>query len=69
VEDESVPEGWYGLSMALRWLGQTIPSIRAMERAYAGHRHLPDPADAAFAAIWLYFTHRTSLGSVAISRG
>jgi DNA-binding NarL/FixJ family response regulator len=69
VEIESVPEGWFGLSNALWWLGQTAESIGACKHAYAGFRRRPDPAQAAFAAVSLYFTHRISLGSVATSRG
>jgi DNA-binding NarL/FixJ family response regulator len=69
VEIEATPEGLYGLSNALWWLGHTDASVRAAESAYAGFRRRPDPLQAASVATRLYFLHRASLGSVATSRG
>jgi DNA-binding CsgD family transcriptional regulator len=68
-EGDDSPEALAGLGDALTWLGDNDAAVRCYERAYAAFRRRPDPAQAATAAIALYFTHCVSLGNVAASRG
>ena len=69
LEHEEVPEALAGLGDALWWLGETDAAVHCEERAYAIFRRRPDPVQATFAAIALYFLHRVSLGNTAASRG
>jgi DNA-binding CsgD family transcriptional regulator len=69
LEQGEVAEALIGLGDALWWLGDTEPSLRSTERAFAVFMRNEDPGSAAFAAIGLYFVYRVSLGNVAASRG
>ncbi|MGH3024598.1 MAG: LuxR C-terminal-related transcriptional regulator [Gaiellaceae bacterium] len=62
-------EALFGLGNALWWLGETEASVRHLERAYAAFRRLPDPAQAALAAIHVCLIYRASLGNDAASHG
>jgi ATP/maltotriose-dependent transcriptional regulator MalT len=69
LEHGEIPEAWFGLGNVLWWLGETEPSVRALEHAYAAFRRRPDPEQAALAAIYLCLLYRASLGNFAASRG
>lgn len=63
------PEALAGLADALWWLGETEAAITYGQRAYAIFRRRPDPLQAAYAAIGLYFLYRISLGNTVAARG
>jgi DNA-binding CsgD family transcriptional regulator len=69
LEREESPEALLGLGEALLWLGETDETVRLEERAYAGFRRRGDPANAAVAALNLWYFQSMSLGNVAASRG
>ncbi len=69
LEREESPEALLGLGEALLWLGETDETVRLEERAYAGFRRRGDPANAAVAAMNLWYFQRMSLGNVPASRG
>lgn len=69
LDQEEIAEACFGLGNVLWWLGETEPSVRALERAYAGFRRRPDPEQAALAAVYLCLLYRASLGNFAASRG
>ncbi len=69
LEQEESAEALAGLGDALWWLGETDDAVEHIERAYAAFRRRPDPAQAAAAAVGLYFLNRISLGNRAIARG
>ena len=69
LEHGEIPEAWFGLGNVLWWLGETEPSVRALEHAYAAFRRRPDPEQAALAAVYLCLLYRASLGNFAASRG
>jgi DNA-binding CsgD family transcriptional regulator len=69
LEREEMGEALAGLSDALWWLGDSEAAVRYAERAYVLFRRGPDPVQAAFAAMTLYFLYRISLGNTAASRG
>jgi len=69
LEHDEIAEALFGLGNVLWWLGETEPSVRLLERAYAGFRQRPDPEQAALAAVYLCLLYRASLGNFAASRG
>lgn len=69
LEQEDMPEAMFGLGDTLWWLGDIERAIRCRERAYAGFRRRPDPAQAAIAAMRLCVTYRANIGNHAASRG
>lgn len=69
LEQEEIAEACFGLGNVLWWLGETEPSVRSLERAYAAFRRRPDPEQAALAAVYLCLLYRASLGNFAASRG
>jgi ATP/maltotriose-dependent transcriptional regulator MalT len=69
LEHEEIAEAYFGLGNVLWWLGETEPSVRSLERAYAAFRRRPDPEQAALAAVYLCLLYRASLGNFAASRG
>ncbi len=69
LEQEEIAEACFGLGNVLWWLGETEPSVRSLERAYAGFRRRPDPEHAALAGVYLCLLYRASLGNFAASRG
>lgn len=66
---EEVPEALYGLGDALWWLGEIEEAVGCAERAYAGFRKRPDPAQAAMTAIQLCIGHGANLGNLTAARG
>src|SRR3712207_5414265 len=58
-----------GLAEALWWLGEIRESIDCWERAYSGFRRRPDPAQAAFTAIYLGLLYNANLGNRAAAAG
>ena len=69
LEEEEIAEAYFGLGNVLWWLGETEPSVRSLERAYAAFRRRPDREQAALAAVYLCLLYRASLGNFAASRG
>lgn len=66
---EESAEALAALGNVLWWLGETEASIDRTQRAYAAFRRRPDPFQAAFAAIGLYFVYRISLGNRSVAQG
>ena len=58
-----------GLAEALWWLGEIRESLDCWERAYSGFRQRPDPAQAAFTAIYLGLLYDANLGNRAAAAG
>jgi DNA-binding CsgD family transcriptional regulator len=69
LDERETPEALLGLSEASWWLGETEAAVRCGEGAYAAFRRGGDAAQAAFAAVLLYFHYRMSLGNAAAARG
>jgi ATP/maltotriose-dependent transcriptional regulator MalT len=69
LQREESGEALFGLGVSLWWLGETEPSLRHIERAYAVFRRRPDPEQALLAAFWLCLSYRMGLGNHAASRG
>jgi ATP/maltotriose-dependent transcriptional regulator MalT len=67
------PEGsgevFFGLGVALWWLGETGASLRNWERAYASFRRRRNPERALLAAFYLCLAYKMSLGNRAASQG
>lgn len=62
-------EALQGLADALWWLGETRGAMAYRERAFASFLRLPDPTQAAIAAMWLCIDHRNQIGNTAASAG
>lgn len=69
LERERDADALFGLGIASFWLGETRTAMRRWEQAYVAYRRRPDPAQAAFAAIYLSLASRMSLGNLAAAHG
>jgi ATP/maltotriose-dependent transcriptional regulator MalT len=69
LERDEVGEAWFGLGVALQWLGDPTSAIRHWERAYADFRRRRDAEQAVLAAFYLCLGYHMSLGNEAASRG
>lgn len=69
ADPEGNAEVLLGLADALWWLGEIREALDCFERAYAGFRQRPDPAQAVYVAIQLSLIYGSNLGNYTAATG
>jgi ATP/maltotriose-dependent transcriptional regulator MalT len=69
LELDASPAAYEGLGMACRWLVEPEPALRALRRAYRGHRDAGDPRGAARVALQLCLGEAFFHGDADMARG
>ena len=60
---------WFGLSVALWWLGENRACVAACERAYALSRQSREVERAVRCAVWLAITYKANFGNFSAANG